>query len=95
MAIDLSQIPVLLGEFLGLSTDAAGLLLTVIAMVGFMMALAILKVGLLGEVLAGTGITALCTVIGWCPIWLIILQIFIIAALFGDKISKLHKSGGD
>lgn len=88
LGIDVTQIPVLIGEFVGLPPALAGTIMAVAITVGFLVGLSILKVKELGLMIGGVGILAIFTIMQWFDPWIMAIVALIGAVLIGDWISK-------
>lgn len=85
----LYDLPDLVNSVLGLSPGdvTGGLVMSIgiITMIGLV--LAVTKVGLIGIAVVLIAVVALLTAIGWLPIYLMVVVILIVAALFAKQMA--------
>lgn len=77
--------PVLVGEKLGLTPFAAGMLLTVIALVIVCLPTMMLTRGKVWflDLAVGLGVLGFCTAIGWSPVFFMVVLVLAIVGLWG------------
>lgn len=88
----ITDIPTGVASALGTTGDVAGLVLSAFILFGVGITVALLKKGKSNDQLMLTlvmlasmgGLTA----IGWCPVWLLIVAVLVVASLFGAKMAQ-------
>ena len=85
--VNLLDIPQQLGLALGITPFAAGILASLFVIMIAILAVMLLSRGRNGSASLITGIVAVagCTAIGWFPVFLLIIIVFMTAVAFGDK----------
>lgn len=86
--VSLYDIPLKLGEALGISTFAGGLLATVILLLIIMLPSGMLirgKHAVLFMVIEGNALYGFCVAVAWLPAWSLLILVFILALLFAKK----------
>lgn len=93
--VDLLNLPVQLGERLGVGTFAGGLIASSILLMMGILPVALINRsrkgggGPIAEIFIGMIILGVCVAITWFPIWIFVLLCFLIALMFSDKITGI------
>ncbi|MBA7683504.1 hypothetical protein ES703_91873 [subsurface metagenome] len=77
--IDITLIPTIIGDLLGVDAAIMGIVLSVVCMMGVLLALAVLDIKPIGLAIGGIGLLVVFTALTWFP-WWIMLPIGAIAA---------------
>ena len=82
---NLTEIPEVFGEILGLNLEPSGILLTIIGLAVISVTLSILELSNMGIAITDVAWISFCTYMSWFPIWIMIIISLIIAVLFARK----------
>lgn len=88
--VDLSSFGEILGEKLGIGTFAGGLLMGLIVLAIFLIPLAMISIkrgNFLMAMIGGISVYGFNVAVGWFPVWMFIILVFLIVLLFGKKIA--------
>lgn len=85
--MELLSIPNALGETLGISTELAGLIISVGIIVSVAFLLAIARMNMIGIVSVLLCVLVLLVALQWTPYWVLILVSLLIAAMFGRSMA--------
>lgn len=92
-AINVSEIPTLIGNFIGLPPLLASTIIAVALTVAVLVALSILKVKTIGLAVGGVGVLAVFTILQWFDPWIFAIIALIAAVMIGNWVSKSARSG--
>lgn len=86
--IDITEIPAALSEALGIGEFAAGLLLSAVILLMFLMPMLILKrsKGFMSEMMVGIIIVCFCIGVQWLPYWIALVIVLLLAVMLSDKL---------
>lgn len=87
-SISIMNLPVVLGQHLGISTFAAGLLLSTMMTFGLLLAVAILNKGVLLTLIVSLGAWGFFIAISWLPAWMLIVVGLLLVVMYGTRIKK-------
>jgi len=91
-AVNLFNIPIVLGERLSVGTFAGGLIASSIVLMMTLLPVTIINRsrkgggGIIAELIIGLAILGVCVAITWFPIWIYVLLCFLVALLFNGEI---------
>ena len=93
---NVTEIPEIFGEILGLGLEPSGILLTIIGLAVISITLSILELSNMGIAIIDVSWIAFCTYMQWFPIWIMIIVTLIVAVLFARKtVSYIAGSGAE
>ena len=91
---NLTEIPEIFGDILGLGVEPTGILMTIVGLMAISVTLAILDLSNMGIAVTCIGWVAFCTYMGWFPIWIMILVALVIAVMFAKKTVNIIAGSG-
>jgi len=92
---NVTEIPEIFGEWLGLGLEPTAILLTIIGLMAISITLAVLELSNMGIAVIDVGWISFCTFMQWFPIWIMIIISLIIAVLFARKTVKYIGGSGE
>ncbi len=87
--IDVTLIPTILGDLLGIDAIIVGILISVVCMMGVLLALAVLDVNAVGIGVGGVGVLVVFTALTWFPWWIMLPVGAIAAWMIASEIRKV------
>jgi len=93
-AAGLADVPGQFGAGLGVSAEAAGILLSAAIMVSLAMVMAVAKQPMIPTTILLVAVMGALTAIGWLKIWMIVMAAVVIAAMFANQMRVGIGSGG-
>ena len=87
--IDITLIPTILGDLLGVEATVTGIILSVVCMMGILLALAILDVNPVGIGIGGVGVLVVFTALTWFPWWIMLPVAAIAAWMIASEVRKV------
>lgn len=95
--VNLLDIPAQLGERLGVSTFAGGLIASAILFMMAIMPMALISrkrgTGFIAELVVGFVVMGVCIAIDWLPYWFLLIFSMIVALMFSGKMRDLITGG--
>lgn len=86
--IDVTKIPELIGDYVGLDPTVTGIIISVVITVGIIVALTILNVKTIGIVVGGLGLLAVFTVLQWFDPWIMAVVALVCSVYIADWVRK-------
>lgn len=87
--IDITLIPTILGDLLGVEATVTGIVLSVVCMIAVLLALAVLDVNAVGMGVGGIGVLVLFTALTWFPWWIMLPVGAIAAWMIASEVKKV------
>jgi len=82
---NITEIPEIFGEILGLGLEPTGILMTILSLMAITITLSILELSNMGIAVVDVSWISFCTYMEWFPIWIMILISLLVAVLFARK----------
>ena len=92
---NVTEIPEIFGEILGLNLEPTGILLTLLGVMAISITLAILELSNMGIAIADVCWISFATYMQWFPIWIMIIISLMIAVLFARKTVEYLGGSGE
>lgn len=93
---NVTGIPEIFGEILGLGLEPSGILLTIIGLMAISITLSVLDLSNMGIAIIDVCWVSFCTYMAWFPIWIMIIIALIVAVLFARKtVTYIGGSGAE
>lgn len=92
---NLTEMPEIFGEILGLGLEPTGIFLTIIGLMAISITLAVLELSNMGIAIIDICWISFCTYMEWFPIWIMIIIALVVAVLIGQKTVKFVSGGNE
>ena len=92
--LNITEIPEVFGEILGLGLEPMGILMTIVGLMAITITLAVLELSNMGIAVTNIGWIAFCTYMGWFPVWITIIIALVIAVMFAKKTVNVIAGSG-
>ena len=89
-----SDIPATFASALGITVDVAMVIISAMILVSVGLTMAVLNVNPIGITIVMVSLIGVLTLVGWFPVWLMIIVIIVTAAMFGRMMSGWITGGG-
>lgn len=87
--VDITTVDDNLATRLGTSTTVAGLILTSVVLMMFVLPVAMVSRNLIPTLIIGIPVHVLAIALGWCPTFTLVLEVLLISSMWASKISSV------